>query len=131
MQRKLLIGMLCMTLLTSAMLVAENESSASTARNTAGALQQPNPPAAAPQDQQPTSTRPNATPQQRSYEREVHSRRRHSHISRGEMVFMGAIAGTSMGIGAIAGGGVGLAIGAIVGGWGAYAGHRFWHFFNK
>jgi hypothetical protein len=47
------------------------------------------------------------------------------------MVFMGAIAGTSMGIGAIAGGGTGLAIGALVGGWGAYAGHRFWHFFNK
>jgi uncharacterized membrane protein len=43
------------------------------------------------------------------------------------MVFMGAIAGTSMGIGAIAAGGTGLAIGAIVGGWGAYTGHRVWH----
>jgi hypothetical protein len=113
------------------MLVAEGESGTSTARNTERALQQPNPPAATPQDQQPSSVRPNATPQQRSYEREVHARRRHSHISRGEVVFMGAIAGTSMGIGAIAGGGAGLAIGALVGGWGAYAGHRFWHFFNK
>jgi hypothetical protein len=131
MQRRLLIGMLCLTLVTPAMLVAEGESGTSTARNTERALQQPNPPASAPQDQQPSSVRPNATPQQRSYEREVHARRRHSHISRGEVVFMGAIAGTSMGIGAIAGGGAGLAIGALVGGWGAYAGHRFWHFFNK
>jgi len=40
---------------------------------------------------------------------------------------MAAIAGTSMGIGALAGGGRGLAIRAIVGGWGAYAGHRLWN----
>jgi hypothetical protein len=39
---------------------------------------------------------------------------------------MGAVAGTSLSIGALAGGGTGLAIGAIVGGWGAYAVHRLW-----
>jgi hypothetical protein len=51
--------------------------------------------------------------------------RRH-HISKGEVVMMAAVAGTSMGIGAIAGGGTGLAIGALVGGWSAYAVHRLW-----
>jgi len=40
---------------------------------------------------------------------------------------MAAVAGTSMGIGAIAAGGTGLAIGAIVGGWSAYAVHRLWN----
>ena len=44
---------------------------------------------------------------------------------------MAGIAGTSMGIGAIAGGGTGLAIDAIVGGWGAFAGHKIWHWVNK
>jgi hypothetical protein len=41
-------------------------------------------------------------------------------------VLLAGIAGTSMGIGALAGGAKGLAIGAIVGGWGASAGHRLW-----
>ena len=52
--------------------------------------------------------------------------RRHHHISRGEVIMMAAVAGTSMSIGAIAGGGTGLAIGALVGGWSAYAVHRLW-----
>jgi hypothetical protein len=64
--------------------------------------------------------------QRRSYERETRGRR-HSHISKGEKVFLVSIVGTSMGIGALAGGPKGLAIGAIVGGWGAYAGHKLWH----
>ena len=116
---------LCLTLLTAALPVAEGYASAG-----AAPAQPASPPAAAPQDQQPTSVRPAPPPQQSNYEREVHARR-HSHITKKEIVFMGAIAGTSMGIGAIAGGGTGLAIGAIVGGWGAYAGHRLWRFFNK
>jgi hypothetical protein len=37
---------------------------------------------------------------------------------------MAAIAGTSMGIAAIAGGAEGLAIGSIVGGWVAYEGYH-------
>ncbi len=41
---------------------------------------------------------------------------------------MGAVAGTSMGIGALAAGAHGLAIGAIVGGWGAFAAHKLYHF---
>lgn len=61
----------------------------------------------------------------RSYEREV-GRRHSSAMSKKEMLFLAGVAGTSMGIGAIAGGAKGLAIGSIVGGWGAYAGHRLW-----
>ena len=62
----------------------------------------------------------------RSYEREV-GRRRHSRVSKKEVVFLAAIAGTPMGIGAVAAGGTGLAIGAIVGGWGAFVGYKLWH----
>jgi len=91
------------------------------------------PPAATPQQssepagQTPEAVRPQSREQRRSYERETRPRRRSHHVSKGEVAFMAGIAGTSMGIGAIAGGGVGLAIGAIVGGWGAYVGHRVWH----
>lgn len=69
------------------------------------------------------TARPQPRARQRSYQRETRTWR---GISKKEWVFMGAIAGTSMGIGALAGGGKGLAIGAIVGGWGAYLGHRIW-----
>lgn len=62
----------------------------------------------------------------RSYARETRAHRRHHRISKGEVAMMGAVAGTSLSIGALAGGGTGLAIGAIVGGWGAYAVHRLW-----
>ena len=73
---------------------------------------------------QPTHGQSRAS--RRSYGRESRSHHHH-HITKGEIAFMAAIAGTSMGIGALAGGGRGLAIGAIVGGWGAYAGHRLWN----
>ena len=124
MQRPLTL-VLGLALLAAALPVAEGYASAGTAP-----AQPASPPAAAPQDQQPSSARPAPPPQQTYSEREVHPRR-HSHVTKKEIVFMGAIAGTSMGIGAIAGGGTGLAIGAIVGGWSAYAGHRLWRFFNK
>jgi hypothetical protein len=125
--RWFLSGTLCLALLGPTLLVGETPNSGPAAKNAASPLQPSNPPAAVPQGQQPTTVRPQSTTQQqRSYQREVRPRRR-THISKGEIVFMGAIAGTSMGIGAIAGGGVGLAIGAIAGGWGAYAGHRIWH----
>jgi hypothetical protein len=39
---------------------------------------------------------------------------------------MTATVGSSMGIGALAGGGMGLAGGAVVGGWRAYATHKLW-----
>ena len=129
MRRWFLIGTLCFALLAPIILDGQTPNGGPVARNSAPSLQPSNPPAAVPQDQQPTSVRPMSTSPRQSYQREDHPHRR-SHISKKEIVFMGAIAGTSMGIGAIAGGGTGLAIGAIVGGWGAYAGHRFWHWFN-
>jgi len=130
MTRSLLIGTLCVTLLVPGLLVADGPNSVSSTQKPGSSLTASNITAAAPQDQQPTTVRPNSTTQQRSYEREVHPRHRR-HVSKGEIVFMGGIAGTSMAIGALAGGPTGLAIGAIVGGWGAYAGHRIWHWVNK
>ncbi len=76
-----------------------------------------------PQTPQPTYRQSRAS--RRSYSRET--RQHHHRITKGEIAFMAAIAGTSMGIGALAGGAKGLAIGSIVGGWGAYAGHRLWN----
>ena len=73
----------------------------------------------------PSETRPQRTTQRRSYERETG--RRHHSISKKEVIFLGAIVGTSMGIGAIAGGAHGLAIGTIVGGWAAFGGHYLWN----
>jgi hypothetical protein len=72
-----------------------------------------------------SETRPQTTSQRRSYERETG--RRHPRISKKEVVFLAAIAGTSMGIGAIAAGAHGLAIGTIVGGWAAFGGHFLWN----
>jgi hypothetical protein len=83
------------------------------------------PPQIAQANQTPQAARPQSKRAQRSYERETKPRH-HSRISKKEVAFMAAIAGTSMGIGALAGGAKGLAIGSIVGGWGAYVGHRFW-----
>jgi hypothetical protein len=79
--------------------------------------------------QQAEAQRPQPPPRTRSYRREVnrHQRRR---ISKGEIVFMAAIAGTSVGIGALAAGAKGVAIGGIVGGWGAYLGHKAWHWIH-
>jgi hypothetical protein len=84
-----------------------------------------NPPAATARSSPPRQAR-SETVRRRSYQHETNNRRRH-HISKGEIALMAAIAGTSMGIGALAGGAKGLAVGAIVGGWGAYAGHRLWN----
>ncbi len=86
-------------------------------------------PAATPQETQTgttSETRPQTTAQRRSYERET-GHRHHHGITKKEVIFLGAIAGTSMGIGAIAAGAHGLAIGSIVGGWGAFAGHFLWN----
>lgn len=82
------------------------------------------PPSTEPQNF-PLPSRRDEAARRRSYERETRTRR-HRRVSKGEIVFMAAIAGTSMGIGALAGGAEGLAVGSIVGGWGAYAGHRLW-----
>jgi hypothetical protein len=62
--------------------------------------------------------------ERRSYQRET--RTRHHCITKQEVIFLAAVAGTPMGIGAIAGGAQGLAIGSIVGGWAAFGGHHLW-----
>jgi hypothetical protein len=67
---------------------------------------------------------PQANGRNRLYDRNPRSRP--SGISKKEKIFLAAIVGTSLAIGAIAGGGEGVAIGALVGGWAAYAAHRFW-----
>ena len=131
MRRSVLLETLCLTLLVPSLLVAQNPDAGTAAKKPTSSLTASNTAAAPPQAQQPTTVRPNSTAQQRSYEREVHPRRHSRHISKGEIVFMAGIAGTSMGIGALAGGGPGLAVGAIVGGWGAYADHRIWHGVNR
>ncbi len=82
-------------------------------------------PAAYQGESNPTVPR-RGTRRRRSYERETRARR-HTGISKSEKVFLASIVGTSMGIGALAGGPKGLVIGAIVGGWGAFAGHKLWH----
>ena len=130
MKWRLLIGTLCLTLIAPSLLTAQGPDAGPAGKKPGSSLVASSTPAGAPQGQQPSNVRPNSTPQQRSYEREVYPRHRR-HISKGEVVFMAGIAGTSMGIGALAGGGTGLAVGAIVGGWGAYAGHRIWHWLNR
>jgi|SRR5208283_3455786 len=130
MKRSLLVGTLCLTLLAPTLLVAEGPDEAVATNKPGSHSLASNPPAAAPQNQQSSTVRPNSTTRQRSYERETSPRSRR-HISKGEIIFMAGIAGTSMGIGALAGGGTGLAIGAIVGGWGAFAGHKIWHWVNR
>ena len=116
--RSLLIAILCLALHVPSLLVGESPETGPTAGRVGASLPTAKSPSAAPQGQQPTSVRPNsmASPPHRSYEREARPRR-HRHISKGEVAFMAGIAGTSMGIGAIAAGGTGLAIGAIAGGW--------------
>lgn len=115
-----------MTLLVPGFLLAQAGTGPVTAANA-----QPAPPAPPPAQntaaQPRESVRPQPASRQRSYERETRGRRRHGGISKKEVVFMAAIAGTSMGFGALTAGAKGVAIGVIVGGWGAYAGHRLWN----
>lgn len=123
MQQKVVSAFLIMTLL-----LPEVMASQAGPRHVATATSPAPPASAVPAQnstQTPTSERPQSTSRRRSYERETHPRRR-SGISKKEVAVLAGIAGTSMGIGALAGGAKGLAIGAIVGGWGAYAGHRLW-----
>lgn len=67
----------------------------------------------------PQTSRPQPAARTRE-DRHGEPRRRNSGISKRDVIFIAAIAGTSMGIGAIAAGGKGVAIGAMAGGWGGY-----------
>jgi hypothetical protein len=126
MTHKLIAIILASSLLASTAFAAEGNSSGSAAPAAASSASAPQPSS---QEQSSSNTQSESKARKRSYERET--RTHHPGISKQEMAFMAAIAGTSMGIGALAGGGRGLAIGAIVGGWGAYAGHRLWKWMKK
>lgn len=121
--RKALLIFLATTFLVDVSLAAQQRTQAGATKLTAAAGD-PNASANAPV-QDPRITPRRHVLRRRSYEREALPRR-HSSISRNEAIFMVAIAGTSMGIGAIAAGGKGLAIGTLVGGWGAFMGHLIW-----
>jgi len=124
MLRRLLVAALTLTLVLPGALLAR-ESGTQMAAATPAAAASPSARQTSAPAQEPRSVRPQSPAQRRSYAREVRGRRR-SGISKKEVAMLAAIAGTSMGIGALAGGAKGLAIGAIVGGWGAYVGHRLW-----
>jgi hypothetical protein len=122
MMKRVLVAILVSNLLLPQAFLGAGQQSSQTALASAPAS-----PAARPaaQNSEPQTDRPQPPKRQRSYQ---HETRNHYHggISNKEWVFLGAVFVTSMGIGALAGGGKGLAIGALVGGWAAYAGHRFW-----
>jgi hypothetical protein len=126
MTKKILIAILTFGLVIPAFVIAQQRSTQAVNPSNAPAVAQPSAPAGQDQTAQTERPQPQTSAQRRSYERETHTRRHHG-ISKKEWVFLGAVAGTSMGVGALAGGAHGLAIGAIVGGWGAYAAHRMWH----
>ena len=128
MLRKLYTVILACILVLPEAVLAQQTTTRPAAQNYPAASPAASSPQSSAQSQPAQSVRPQSTAQRQSYEREVRPRRRRStKISKGEIAFMAGIAGTSMGIGAIAAGGEGLAIGAIVGGWGAYVGHRIWN----
>lgn len=94
---------------------------------------QDNPAQSAPQ---PMVAQNQAAPQyqsareQRSYRRET-TPRRHYHITKGEVLTLATVAAVPMGIGAVAAGGRGLAIGAIVAGPSTVAAHYIWKHFHS
>ena len=126
MRRKLLVFMTCLTFMAPTVLPISQRM-----------LAQDNPAQTAPQpvvaQQQPQPVQPReyrSARARRSYERETRPRHHH-HISRQEVIFLAAVAATPMGIGALAGGARGLAIGSIVGGWGAFGAHHLWKHLHR
>lgn len=134
MKRKLIAATLALVMLPCGVLVAQsgNIRTAKTKSPDPPAAFPSDPAAASPARQQsqvrtPTTTRPEpSTAERRAYHREAYDRHHH-RISKKQWIFLGAVAGTPMAIGALAGGGEGLAVGAIVGGWAAFVAHKFWH----
>ncbi len=122
MKRKLTAILTCLALMTPGFLPIGHQPSVALAQTT------PTQPTPAQNYSQDDSTPPprhyRSTRERRSYERET--RTRHHRITKQEVIFLAAVAGTPMGIGAIAGGARGLAIGSIVGGWGAFGAHYLW-----
>lgn len=120
MKRKVIALLTCLALMTPGFLPSGHHSAVAMAQTTPTEA----PPQNVNQDQSTPPRHYRSTRERRSYERET--RVRHHHITKQEVIFLAAVAGTPMGIGAIAGGARGLAIGSIVGGWGAFGAHYLW-----
>ena len=130
MNRQLLATFLLVSLLSPGVLLAQvTPANKAPATLRASANPQDQQPTYA-QSEQPSSVRPQSRAQRRSYARETQVRRHHG-MSKEEKILLVGIAGSSMGIGALAAGGTGLAVGAIVGGWGAYLGHHVYHWVKR
>ena len=122
MNRKLIALLTCLTLVTPRFLPVGRQAPQAMAQTTpteSNPPQQVNHGQSAPRRHYYQSSR-----ERRSYERET--RTRHHRITKEEVIFLVAAAGTPMGIGAIAGGARGLAIGSIVGAWAAFGAHHLW-----
>jgi hypothetical protein len=122
MNKKLIAILTCVALLTPGFLPIGHQSQQAMAQTTPTESNQPQ---TVSQDQSaPPRHYYQSSRERRSYQRET--RTRHHRITKQEVIFLAAVAGTPMGIGAIAGGAHGLAIGSIVGGWAAFGAHRLW-----
>ena len=126
MAKKFFTATLALSLILPGVMFAQQATTAVAAANPPAAAVPASPPQNSGESQSPQSVRPQSTAPRRSYQSEDKPRRRRK-ISKGQVAFMAGIAGTSMAVGAIAGGPIGLAVGTIVGGWGAYAGYRIWN----
>jgi hypothetical protein len=126
MLKKLFTATSALRLILPGVMLAQQATTAVAAANPPAAAAPARPPQSSGESRNPQSTRPQSTAPRRSYHGEA-KRRRRRRISKGDVAFMASIAGTSMAVGAIAGGPIGLAVGTIVGGWGAYVGYRIWN----
>jgi hypothetical protein len=124
MKRKLLVLITCITLMTPSVLPISERMLAQD--NPAQSAPQP----AVAQEQAAPTPQYQSTKDRRSYERETRTRHHH-RITKEEVIFLAAVAATPMGIGALAGGARGLAIGSIVGGWGAFGAHHLWKHLHR
>jgi hypothetical protein len=127
MKRKLLVLITCVAFMTPSVLpisqrMLAEDNPAPSAPQPAVAQDQSAP---APQYHQYQSAR-----ERRSYERET-TRRHHFHITKSEVLTLATVAAVPMGIGAVAAGGRGLAIGAIVAGPSTVAAHFIWKHFHS
>jgi hypothetical protein len=127
MKRKLLVLITCITLMTPGILPVGQAGPKSFAQEPPA---QSNAPQYGTQDQSRPVRRYYSSRERRSYERETHTRH-HYHITKGEVVVLATVAAMPLGIGAIAAGGRGLAIGAIIAGPSTVAAHYIWKHFHS
>lgn len=124
MKTKLLVLITCLALMTPSVLPISQR-----------LVAQDNPAPSAPQpsvaqDQSAPPPQYQSMRARRSYVRET-STRRHYHITKGEVLTLATVAAVPIGIGAVAAGGRGLAIGAIVAGPSTVAAHYIWKHFHS